>query len=87
VAITLRPKWSEVFHAFTQKDIPILLQDLRESKVIQNYIQEGKREGKLEGKRETARRLFGMGLTLEQVKRATELDTDTLRALQAEAGS
>jgi hypothetical protein len=81
-AITLRPRWSEVFYDLIRKDMPILLEDVRKSKVIQHYINEGLEQGKLE----TAKRLLRKGRPLELVEEATELDRQTLLRLAEEVG-
>jgi predicted transposase/invertase (TIGR01784 family) len=52
-----------------------ILSDLRQTKVYQ----EGREEGKLEAKLASIPRLLALGLTLEQIAQALELETEQVR--------
>jgi predicted transposase YdaD len=84
-AIALRPRWSKVFHQTIRTDMPIVLEDLRKSEVIQYYVKEGLNEGLERGKLETTREMFRQGLGFELIKQVLKLEDDTLKQLQAEA--
>ena len=51
---------------------------------MQQGMQQGEVIGELKGKKETARNLFGMSLTIDQVAKATGLDLDTVLELKKE---
>jgi len=55
------------------------LDAIRNTKVYQEAKEEGKVKGKLEGKLEAVPRLLKLGLTLEQVAEALELDVAEVR--------
>ncbi len=59
------------------------LGDLKQTKVYQEGLEDGERkgrvEGKLEGKLEAVPRLLKLGLTLEQVAEALEVDVAEVR--------
>lgn len=59
------------------------LSDLKQTRVYQEALQEGKqegkREGRLEGKLEAAPRLLALGLSVEQVAEALDLDVEQVR--------
>lgn len=50
------------------------LGDLKQTRVYQEGLEDGKREGRVEGKLEAVPRLLKLGLTLEQVAEALELE-------------
>ena len=50
----------------------------------QRYIDMGRKEGKIEGFKEIARKLFKMGLTSEQVEKATQLKKEEIEKIEKE---
>ncbi|TVP65288.1 MAG: hypothetical protein EA343_03605 [Nodularia sp. (in: Bacteria)] len=52
----------------------LALGDLKQTRVYQEGLEDGKREGCVEGKLEAVPRLLKLGLTLEQVAQALELE-------------
>ncbi|MEH1905016.1 MAG: Rpn family recombination-promoting nuclease/putative transposase [Nostoc sp.] len=59
------------------------LNDLRQTRFFQDVFeegkQEGKKEGKQEGKLETIPQLLGLGLSIEQIAQALDLDKQVVR--------
>ncbi|BAB74306.1 Rpn family recombination-promoting nuclease/putative transposase [Nostoc sp. PCC 7120 = FACHB-418] len=55
------------------------LGDLKQTKVYREGLEDGKRKGRVEGKLEAIPRLLKLGLTLEQVAEALELDITEVR--------
>jgi predicted transposase/invertase (TIGR01784 family) len=55
------------------------LGDLRQTRVYQEALEEGKLEGRLEGKLESVPRLLALGLSLEQIAEALALDVGEVR--------
>lgn len=67
------------------------LSDLKQTRVYQEAKEEGRQEGKLEGKQEgklegkqegkleTVPRLLALGLSVEQIAEALELDVEVVR--------
>ncbi|GHU72356.1 hypothetical protein FACS189450_10000 [Spirochaetia bacterium] len=62
---------------------------LREAGYIPRWLEtgrkEGRKEGREEGREEVARNLLNMGLSIEQIAIAAELDIETVKSLQAAA--
>jgi predicted transposase/invertase (TIGR01784 family) len=54
------------------------------AKTIEQGKQEGKQEGITEGKQQTARRMLGRNMPLEEISDLTDLTIAQLQALQAE---
>ncbi len=52
------------------------LSDLRETRVYQEALEEGREEGQLRAKLESVPRLLALGLSLEQIAQALELDIE-----------
>ena len=83
------PYWKEVskevmncFRVVTDYKKRVEVQLTKEGKPITDYEQ-----GELKGKQETARNLFGMSLSVDQVAKATGLDLDTVLKLKNEVDS
>ncbi len=55
------------------------LGDLKQTKVYQEGLEDGERKGRVEGKLEAVPRLLKLGLTLEQVAEALEVDVAEVR--------
>ncbi|MBW4557464.1 MAG: Rpn family recombination-promoting nuclease/putative transposase [Trichormus sp. ATA11-4-KO1] len=55
------------------------LGDLKQTRVYQEGLEDGERKGRVEGKLEAVSRLLKLGLTLEQVAEALELDIAEVR--------
>ncbi len=55
------------------------LSDLKQTKVYQEALLEGKREGRLEGKLESVPRFLALGLSVEQIAEALGLGTEAVR--------
>ncbi|NET89637.1 MAG: Rpn family recombination-promoting nuclease/putative transposase [Kamptonema sp. SIO1D9] len=59
--------------------------DLKQTRVYQEAREEGKAEGRVEGKLESVPRLLALGLSIEQIAQALELDVEKVR--QAATGN
>ena len=57
------------------------LSDLRETKVYQEALQEGRQEGELAAKIASIPRLVELGLSIEQIAKALELDIEEVRKI------
>jgi predicted transposase/invertase (TIGR01784 family) len=55
------------------------LSDLKQTRVYQEAKQEGKQEGRLEAKLEAVSRLLVMGMTVEQISQALDLEIEQVR--------
>ncbi|GHT58181.1 hypothetical protein FACS1894109_11980 [Spirochaetia bacterium] len=56
---------------------------LREAGYIPRWLETGREEGREEGQEKVARNLLNMGLSIEQIAKAAELDIETVKSLQA----
>ncbi|MFB2919159.1 MULTISPECIES: hypothetical protein [Aerosakkonema] len=54
------------------------LSDLKKTRYFQEVVEEAKLEGKLEGKLETVPRLLQLGLSVQQIAIALELDMEVV---------
>ncbi|MBD2183726.1 Rpn family recombination-promoting nuclease/putative transposase [Aerosakkonema funiforme] len=54
------------------------LSDLKKTRYFQEVAEEAKQEGKQEGKLETVPRLLQLGLSIEQIATALELDMEVV---------
>ena len=55
------------------------LSDLRQTKVYQEALEEGRQEGELKAKLESVPRLLAIGLSVEQIAQALELTVEQVR--------
>lgn len=69
------------FPTMSRKEIEEMfgLSDLKQTRVYQEAKQEGKQEGRLEAKLEAVSRLVSLGLTVEQIAQALNLDIAQVR--------
>ena len=62
------------------------LDELKQTRYFQDVLEEGRQEGRQEGrfenKLETVPRLLALGLTVEQVAEALQLDIEQVRNIQ-----
>ncbi len=66
------------------------LDELKQTRYFQDVLEEGRQEGRQEGrfenKLETVPRLLALGLTVEQVAEALQLDIEQVRNIQKKEG-
>jgi predicted transposase/invertase (TIGR01784 family) len=66
----------------------LCLSELKQTRVYQEAVEEGKQEGEAKGKTETTRlfalKLLRIGMSLEQIAEITELPLQQIQALQKE---
>jgi predicted transposase/invertase (TIGR01784 family) len=60
-------------------EIMFSLSDLRQTKVYQEALEEGRQEGELKAKLESVPRLLAIGLSVEQIAQALELTVEQVR--------
>jgi predicted transposase/invertase (TIGR01784 family) len=60
------------------------LSELKQTRVYQEAVAEGKQEGKAETTRKLALNLLRVGMSLEQIAEVTELSLQQIQALQKE---
>ncbi|MFM7407335.1 MAG: DUF2887 domain-containing protein [Cuspidothrix sp.] len=58
------------------------LSELKQTRVYQEALEEGKAEGEVEATRKLALKLLGIGMSLEQIAEVTELSLEQVQALQ-----
>ncbi|EAM50429.1 Conserved hypothetical protein 1784 [Crocosphaera watsonii WH 8501] len=62
------------------------LDELKQTRYFQDVLEEGRQEGRFENKLETVPRLLALGLTVEQVAEALQLDIEQVRNIQKKEG-
>lgn len=55
------------------------LSDLKQTRVYQEALEEGREQGRTEGKLESVPRLLALGLNIEQIAEALGLDIEQVR--------
>jgi predicted transposase/invertase (TIGR01784 family) len=73
-----------IVYKFTQKSREEIAQmlglsDLKQTRVYQEALEEGKSEGRIEGKLESVPRFLTLGLSVEQIAEGLDLDVEQVR--------
>jgi predicted transposase/invertase (TIGR01784 family) len=73
----------------SRKEIEAMLglSELKQTRVYQEALEEGRQEGVIEASRRLALNLLRIGMTLEQIAEVTELSIEQVKALQKEVES
>ena len=77
------------FTALSRQELEAMfgLSDLKQTRFYQEAKEEGKQEGKQEGKLESVPRLLAIGLNVEQISTALNLDIELVRQAAQAFGS